>query len=92
MSKSSKGQTGLGGSGRKRGNDTKEEPSIFCEKCVFVFQGDEEFKGHGCQKSIGANVLQTKKPVISLEKKKEKTINERVIMIVSNTSSKVLCN
>ena len=89
MSKPTKSSTGQSGGGRKRGNETKEEPSIFCEKCVFVFQGDEEFKSHGCQKreckNTGVIESQNKKTTISLEKKKGKTSNERVIRIISFT-------
>ena len=78
MSKPSKSQSGPGGGGRKRGNDPKEEPDIFCQKCTFVYQGDAEFKNHGCLKNAETDEPQTKKPMISLEKKKGKQINEKV--------------
>ena len=81
MSKASKGQSSTLGGGRKRVNEAKEEPPIFCEKCLFVFQGDMEFKGHGCQKNAEKNEPRNKRPMISLEKKKGKQVVEKVLYI-----------
>ena len=83
MSKASKGQSSMLGGGRKRVNEAKEEPPIFCEKCLFVFQGDMEFKGHGCQKN--AEKPRNKRPMISLEKKKGKQVVEKVFNIIFGT-------
>ena len=56
--------------GRKRGHgDQEEENPIFCEKCMFVFQGDAEFKSHSCQQNTDTFPEKTnKKPTMSLER------------------------
>ena len=72
MSKASKDIVDRGG-GRKRGRNEEHENAIFCEKCVFVYQGEIEFKSHVCcQRKDADSVVEptTKKSAISLDVRK----------------------
>ena len=80
MSKSSKISLEAGG-GRKRGQEP--EADIFCEKCNFVFQGEDEFKNHHCQQNSPSTMdAGNNKSAISLENKKAKQPNVKVIKLV----------
>ena len=80
MSKSSK-TTLETGEGRKGGQQQEED--IFCEKCNFVFQGESEFKSHQCQQNSPSTMdAGNNKSVISLENKKAKQPNVKVIKLV----------
>ena len=70
MSKTNKGTLETGRGRKRRHGDQEEENPIFCEKCMFVFQGDVEFKSHSCQQNTDTFPEKTnKKPTISLELK-----------------------
>jgi hypothetical protein len=80
MSKSSKSVLEAGG-GRKRGQE--EEQDIFCEKCNFVFQGEFEFKNHLCQQNTSSVMdISNKKVAISLDNRKGRQSNDKVITLI----------
>ena len=82
--------------GRKRGHgDQEEENPIFCEKCMFVFQGDAEFKNHGCQQNTDTVPEKTnKKPTISLERRgkdaKAKVRDVNITMVKSSLHFRII--
>ena len=80
MYKSSKSVLEAGG-GRKRGQE--QDQDIFCEKCNFVFQGEIEFKNHLCQQSTSSAMdTSNKKVAISLDNRKGRQSNDKVITLI----------
>ena len=81
MSKSSKGILEAGGE-RKRGHDKEPEHPIFCEKCLFVFQGENEFKTHAClKKDLSVSEVTNKKTVMTLDTRKGRQAQNKVILL-----------
>ena len=60
MSKSSKHTLETGGE-KPKGPEEELDNPIFCEKCRFIFQGENEFENHKCQKQSASVVANANK-------------------------------
>ena len=79
MSKSSKSVREAGREG-KRNQD--KEPPIFCEACLFVFQGELEFKSHACfKKATTVSETWNKKNAKGFNTQKERQTQNKVIIV-----------
>ena len=74
MSKSSK-DTPEPGADSKKAQDEELEHPIFCEKCRFIFQGENEFENHKCQQQ-STSVVATANKVTRNTRRGRQTANE----------------